>query len=161
MPLIYVTGVSTAGKSTVLGELRRRGYVALGVDEDGYGVFVHRHSQRVVEPPPEDVDPHGWYPDHAWVLDVQKIARLPAGVGVDGSLAFLCGVAAGESDAWRYFDLVCILSVDEDTIRHRAGLRAAVIPDHFGSRPEELAQLLEWNRGYTETYRSFGAVIID
>jgi hypothetical protein len=161
MPLIYVTGVSTAGKSTVLGELRRRGYTAFGVDEDGNGRFVHRQTQLVVEPPPEDVDPHEWYPDHAWVLDVHKIARLAERVNADGTLAFLCGVGAGESKAWRYFDLVCALSVDEDTIRERTALRAAAIPDHFGSRPEELAQVLEWNRGYTETYRGFGAVIID
>src|SRR4051812_12070496 len=106
MPLIYVTGVSTAGKSTVLGELRRRGYTAFGVDEDGYGVFVRRDGRTVVEPPPEDVDPHEWYPDHAWVLDVQKIAQLAERVEVDGSVVFLCGVAARQSEAWRYFDLV-------------------------------------------------------
>jgi predicted ATPase len=78
MPLIYVTGVSTAGKSSVLGELRRRGYAAFGVDEDGYGVFVHRESQRVVEPPLEDVDPHDWYREHAWVSTSRRSRSLPS-----------------------------------------------------------------------------------
>ncbi|HET9898538.1 MAG TPA: hypothetical protein VFQ44_26725 [Streptosporangiaceae bacterium] len=35
MSLYYVTGLSGTGKSAVLTELRARGYLARGVDEDG------------------------------------------------------------------------------------------------------------------------------
>jgi predicted ATPase len=34
MTLVFVTGISGAGKSAVLPELRRRGYLAYSTDED-------------------------------------------------------------------------------------------------------------------------------
>ena len=46
MPLYYVTGVSGTGKSSVLRELRTRGYHARGVDEDGYADWINRISGR-------------------------------------------------------------------------------------------------------------------
>ena len=159
--LVYVTGVSTSGKSAVLVELRRRAFGAVGVDEDGYGTFVHRRTGRVVSPLPVGMDPHDWYPEHAWVFDAEKVARLARQAADDGTLMFLCGVAADEDRVWPAFDLVCALVVDTDTIRRRAAARALTVPHHFGSRQDELAQLLEWNAGYAETYRGFGAAIID
>jgi hypothetical protein len=70
---------------------------------------------------------------------------------------FLCGVAAGDSEAWQYLDLVCSLVLDDETIKQRVRSRI----DAYGKRDEELAQILKWNDGYEETYRRFGAAIID
>ncbi|HEX5937540.1 MAG TPA: hypothetical protein VFZ75_07635 [Actinomycetota bacterium] len=160
MPLVYVTGISGAGKSAVLRELRRRGYEAFGVDEDGYGRWLDRRTgeERTYPVESETLDPHGWYADHDWALDVDKIARLKERVDREGSLVFLCGVAAGDSEAWEYFDVVCALVIDEATIRSRIAVRDG---SWFGKRTHELDQILAWNVGYTDTYRAFGAVILD
>src|SRR4249919_2753653 len=109
MPLIYVTGISTSGKSAVLHELRARGFQALGVDEDGYGRWIHRESGRVRQPPPTqgDLDAHHWYTEHDWVLDIEKIARLKDRLSGSHDEVFLCGVAAGDADARDSFDVVC------------------------------------------------------
>lgn len=160
MPLTYVTGISTSGKSAVLEELRARGFQALGIDEDGYGRWIHRESGRVRESPPlqSDVDAHQWYRDHNWVLDIDKIARLKRRLSGRNGKVFLCGVAVGDADAWPHFEVVCALMVDEATIMQRVGERS----NHwFGKGPGELDRILEWNAGYEETYRGFGAVIID
>src|SRR6266540_3872560 len=100
MPLIYVTGISGSGKSAVLQELRRRGFKAFGVDEDAYGRWLDRRTGEEVPYPvgSPTVDPHDWYADHEWVLDVKKIAALKERVDRDGVLAFLCGVAAGDAE---------------------------------------------------------------
>ena len=76
MPLVYVTGISGAGKSAVLQELRRRGYEAFGVDEDGYGRWLDGRTGQGRTYPVENeaLDPHEWYADHDWVLDVDKMA---------------------------------------------------------------------------------------
>lgn len=159
MPLVYVTGISASGKSAAFQELRSRGFTAYGVDEDGYGRWVNRRSGADEKFPHEqrDLDIHEWYSEHEWVLDVKKLAWLKDRSRRDNKLVFLCGVAAGEAEAWEYFDLVCALVVDEATIRQRIDLRT----DAFGKQSRELAQILKWNVGYEDTYRRFGAVIID
>jgi hypothetical protein len=160
MPLVYVTGISGAGKSAVLQELRRRGHEAFGVDEDGYGRWVDRRTGEIRTYPVEreSLDPHEWYADHDWVLDVDKIARLKEQADRKESLMFLCGVAAGDGEVWRYFDVVCALVIDEATIRARIDLRD---DSWYGKRPQELDQILAWNVGYADTYHGFGAVLVD
>jgi hypothetical protein len=160
VPLVYVTGISGSGKSAVLQELRLRGYAAFGVDEDGYARWLDRRTGEEMPYPLGSslVDPHEWYADHDWALDVKKIGDLKARVDRDAVLAFLCGVAAGDAEAWEYFDVVCALVIDEATIKARVALRE---DRWFGKRPQELAQIFAWNVGYAETYQGFGAVIID
>ena len=160
MPLVYVTGISGAGKSAVLQELRRRGYEAFGVDEDGYGRWLDRRTGEELPYPSEGntVNPYDWYAEHNWVLDVSKIAELKKRVDRDGTRVFLCGVAAGDSEAWQQFDVVCALVIDEATIRTRIALRD---DSWYGKQPHELDQILAWNVGYADRYRRFGAVIID
>lgn len=159
MPLVYVTGISGSGKSAVLQELRRRGHQAVGVDEDGYGRWLDRRTgeERPYPVDSKTLDPHEWYADHDWVLDVNKIAELKKYADRDATLVFLCGVAAGDAEAWEYFDVVCALVIDEATIRARIDLR----DDSFGKRPHELDQVLAWNVGYADTYQGFGAVLVD
>ena len=66
-----------------------------------------------------------------------------------------CGRRGGGLD---YFDVVCALVIDEVTIRARIELRD---DNWFGKRPDELERIFVWNEGYAETYRGFGAAIID
>jgi len=159
MPLIYVTGISGSGKSSVLEELRSRGLTAYGVDEDRYGRWLDRASGAGVELPPgmQQVELHDWYADHDWVLDIEKIADLRETSDRGNETMFLCGVAAGDAEAWEFFDVVCALVVDEATIRQRIELR----PDAYGKRWVELTQILMWNADYENNYRGFGAVVID
>jgi len=159
VPLVYVTGISGSGKSSVLEELRARGFSAYGVDEDGYGKWLDRISgeKRQLPAGREGLDMHRWFDAHAWVLDVDKIAVLKERSDRANETTFLCGVAAGDADAWSSFDVVCALVVDEETIKQRVDRRA----DAFGKRPHEMAEILRWNAGFEETYRGFGAVIVD
>jgi hypothetical protein len=160
MTLVYVTGISGAGKSAVLRELRRRGFAAFGVDEDGYGRWLDRRTgeERTYPEASCTMDPHDWYVGHEWALDAKKVAELKKRADRDGDLVFLCGVAAREADAWEHFDLVCALVIDDGTIRSRVEGRDE---RWFGKRPQELEMILAWNVGFADTYRRFGAVVID
>jgi hypothetical protein len=161
MPLVYVTGISGARKSAVLQELRRRGYEAFGVDEHGFGRWLDRRTgeERTYSVEDETLDLHDWYATQHWFLDVKKISELKQRVDRDAKLVFLCGFAAGDAAAWEYFDVVCALVIDDATIRDRMiDLREG---SWFGRRQEELDQILAWNIGYGETYKGFGAVLVD
>lgn len=159
MALFYVTGVSGTGKSSVLGELRARGYYARGVDEDGYADWIDRVTGRPDPFPHRDpgFDFHAWYTGHDWVLSARRIGVLRRAAARTGQPAFLCGVADGENAVWHLFDKVVALVADEQTIRRRIAAR----PDAFGKTEEELADVMSWFAGYEETHRGFGAIIVD
>jgi hypothetical protein len=58
MPLVYVTGISGAGKSAIRGELIGMGYPAFGTDEDGYGIWLDKTTGEPAEEPDEPYDRH-------------------------------------------------------------------------------------------------------
>jgi hypothetical protein len=59
MPLVWVTGGSGVGKSTVCALLKGRAEVAVDADWEGYSHWVDRVSGQVVTNPPDPVPP-GW-----------------------------------------------------------------------------------------------------
>ena len=86
MPLFYVTGLSGAGKSAVLTELRARGYRARGVDEDGYADWISKSTQAVDRFPRDErgVDFHAWYQTHDWDAERAPDHSAPACRGPAG-----------------------------------------------------------------------------
>lgn len=159
MSLCLVTGVSGTGKSAVLRELRVRGCLARGVDEDGYADWVSRRTgaAEVIPRGDPEFDIHAWYQAHDWVLNARRISVLSRAGARCGRPVFLCGSALGEADVWHLFDQVVALVADVPTIGRRLAARAG----DYGKAPEELAMILGWHDGFEESYRRFGAVIVD
>lgn len=153
--LVWVTGNSGAGKSTVCGVLRARGYVALDADEDGFSRWIDRAKGEVVVDPPYPV-PEGWLDRYGWAIVRERVETL-----VEESrfrTAFLCGSAENEAHVRDLFDLIVCLVIDENTLRHRLATRTT---NTFGQHPEELAAALRWNPQMRALYESRGATIID
>jgi hypothetical protein len=159
MSLYYVTGLSGTGKSSVLRELRARGYHARGVDEDGYADWINRVTGRPDRFPHGEpgFDFHAWYAAHYWVLSVRRISLLSRAAARLGQPVFLCGAASGDDVVWQRFARVIALVADERTIVRRLAAR----DNEFGKTPEELADVLFWHAGFEAAYRGFGATIID
>jgi thymidylate kinase len=160
MPLIYVTGLSGSGKSAVLRELRARGLEAYRVDEDGYTDWVRRDGGAIEHYPARERGPvtRAWRRDHHWVLSADRIGELQRNCDQAGRTVFLCGVAAGDGDVWHCFDTVVALVADIGTLCRRIANRR---DNDFGKSPGEREQILNWRAGYEETYRRFGAMIVD
>lgn len=161
MSLIYITGISGSGKSSVLKELKSRGYEAHGVDEDVYANWIHRKTGKVghfPHPPKPDFDFHKWYKQYEWELDADKVHALKKEADKDSKTIFLCGIASGEDKAWHNFDKVFALTVGADTIKQRIRDRT---DNNFGKSPEELEKILEWHSTHEDDYRRFGAILID
>lgn len=153
--LVWVTGNSGTGKSTVCGALRERGHVALDADEDGFSHWIDRATNEVVTDPPYPV-PRGWLDRYGWAIARERVTSL-----VEESrsrIAFLCGSAENEADVRDLFDLIVCLVIDEDTLRHRLATRTT---NAFGRHPEELAAALKWNPLMRAIYEGHGATLID
>jgi hypothetical protein len=155
VPLVWVTGNSGAGKSTVCDVLKSRGELAFDADWDGFSHWVDRASGQVVAEPPDPV-PAGWLGRFGWQISRAEVEALAA--SVPGQTAFLCGSAENEADVRDLFDLVVCLVIDSETLRHRLLTRTT---NAFGQHPEELAAALDDNARAESAYRRQGAAIID
>lgn len=153
--LVWVTGISGAGKSTVCDVLKSRGLAAIDTDWDGFNFWVHRESgDRVVDPPYPT--PPDWMETYAWQIRADLVREVAN--SRDDGVTFLFGSVENEVEVWEYFARVGCLTIDESTLRHRLATRTTNL---FGKDPGVLEQVVAWNRDLEERYRSYGATIID
>lgn len=153
MPLILVTGISGAGKSTVCQELKSRGYEAYDSDEDNISAWCDNETGEKVtasERTPAFRARHSWKMTRARVEDLAGRAK--------NHPVFLCGVATNENEVWDLFCKVIALTVDENTLRQRIFHRST---NDFGKAVHEWNEILAWQRNTEAAYRQFGHIIID
>lgn len=157
--LIYVTGTPGSGKSTVCDELKRRGCTAYDTDNDGIARFYDNATGKAIEHhvPAARRTPE-WRARHTWKAQREAVARLAT--AAEDELVFLCGVTGNDADElWDLFDRVFALVVDdEQVLRRRIADRGE---DSYGKNPDELAELLHWQRTAAADYEKLGATLID
>jgi hypothetical protein len=118
-----VEGVSGTGKTSVCGELRRRGYHAINGDTD----LAYQGDPQTGAA----VDGVG-HETHIW--DVAKVEALVADPSI--AIAFFCGGSRNFPRFIHLFDQVFVLDVDLDTLNRRLATRPE---GHWGGRAEERA----------------------
>ncbi len=155
MPLVWVTGTSGVGKSTVCELLKNRGQLAVDADREGYSHWVDRASGQVIADPPDPV-PAGWLERFGWEISRAQVQTLSR--RMRDKTAFLCGAAENEADVRDLFDHTICLIADNATIQGRLLTRTT---NAFGKHPEELAAALAWNDDVESRYGNLGATIID
>jgi broad-specificity NMP kinase len=154
--LIYITGTSAAGKSTVRAELSRRGARAYDTDEDRIAQWTDKITGEIT---PLEADAHRtpeFLDRNEWKADPERVRQL-ADEG-KSQIVFLCGFVGNEEDVWPFFDRVFLLSIDDATMRHRLLTRTA---HDFGTKPHEMELLLAWNGVVDQHYLQRGAIAID
>lgn len=156
MPLVYITGISGAGKSAVLDELRARGYTAFGVDEDGFAGWITNTAMSSESSATTGVEPN--LAEHAWAFDVSKVRRLAHEAAKATGPVFLCGIAANEDEVRAYFSETFALVAEDEIIKHRIQARTS---NDFGKSPDQLAQILSWNSSYASEITERGAILVD
>jgi hypothetical protein len=155
MPLVWVTGVSGSGKSSVCEVLRDQGRTAVDSDWEGFSRWVNRVTGEPVVEPPYPV-PANWLNDFAWRVRPEAVGSLAASLGSD--VCFLCGGFENEAEVRHFFDCVVCLVVDEATLRNRLASRTT---NHFGKHPEELDAVLGWRLVVENQHCNGGAVMLD
>lgn len=158
MPLIYVTGVPGAGKSSVREELLRRGYKAYGGVEDDIAAFYNNETGERVEGWVEAKDrTTEWKAKHAWKITHETAEELKE--QAKNELIFLCAVTRNDvSELWDLFDKVIALTIDEATLKQRLASRTN---NDIGKTPDELQDILKHQQTASEDYKKLGATLVE
>lgn len=156
MGLVWITGNSGTGKSTVRIELARRGYPSFDTDDDGIAVWRSRITGEQVCYLGGKDHPETWLRDHGWVINRPRVEEL--GMLAREGLVFLCGSVENEEEVWDLFDAVVCLVLDEATLRTRLAARTT---NEFGKNAIELEAVLQWNPTLEASYRNRGAIVVN
>jgi dephospho-CoA kinase len=116
MKRVLITGMSGTGKSTVVAELRERGFRAVDMDEPGWSVSA---------------------PDGEWVWREDRVADLL--LTDDTDVLFVAGCASNMRRFYPQFDEIILLTASQDLIVSRLESRTN---NPFGKTSEELARVL-------------------
>lgn len=157
MPVIFITGISTSGKSSVAKELRAKGFTAYDLEHNGMSAWFHKETgTRDAEFGQVPERTEAWMNSHEWRISIDMIRAIIQEAG--DSPLFLCGGGANESELVPLCDYVVWLKTDEETIRSRVNNPR----DHtYGTQPHELADAIAGNISKEQYYRGLGATFID
>ncbi len=118
-----IDGVSCAGKTTVCGELQRRGYHVIHGDEE----LAYWGDLKTGEPLDGSSDEH-----RSWIWDVEKVRALVA--DQNHAATFFCGGSRNSDRFIGLFNEVFVLEIDLDTLNRRLAARPA---DAWGGTARE------------------------
>ena len=142
---VLITGMPGTGKSTLIGELRGRGYRAFDADEDGLSEYREMPGLPGEEPGPELV----WRED--------RIDELLSAHG-DGEVVFLGGCAINQGQFYERFDHIVLLTAPEDVMVERLTTRTT---NNYGKSPEEREEALRNKRAVEPMLRRRATTEID
>ena len=131
MKRVLVTGMSGAGKSTVIAALASLGHKAVDADADEYSEWVDVTGDA--ETPGSPVEP-----SRDWVWREGRVQSLLS--TEDADVLFLAGCAANMGKFLPQFDHVILLSAPADVLVERLGARTN---NPYGKQPDQVARVLD------------------
>jgi broad-specificity NMP kinase len=127
MKRILITGMSGAGKSSVIEELKRRGFDAIDTDSDAWCEWK---TVAPTEQPQET--------EQDWVWREDKITELLKQER-DAPL-FVCGCKSNQGMFYPLFDSVVLLSCPTSVLLDRLAIR---LTNDYGKSEEERARIIQ------------------
>ena len=147
----FITGMPGSGKSSVVHELKRRGYTAYDTDDvDGVTRLEDKVSGKPIPWPDGPAD----FEHHAWRWQGEKLKQLLA----SDELVYIGASVANQGDYYNLFDGLIALIIDGDTMEQRLALRTN---NSFGNHPQERADMHKIHERSNQQLTDAGAFLID
>ena len=157
MSLIYITGPTGAGKTTLAKNLNDLGYEAHDADEDICSWFNNATGEKVLYPKNSNERSTIFEKEHTSLMDERLIEQLYN--RSSSSTIFILGTAKNEFEiAKKYFKKVLCLHIDKETIVQRVLTRKT---NAYGKDPDQMATLLKWYAPTINRYKKHEVTMID
>lgn len=157
MPLIYITGPTGVGKTTIRNDLIKEGYTAFDTDEDGIAQHQDKFTGEQIEyPADENERTPEWKARHAFNLSRKRLQELA--LKAQEEKIFVCGAASNDLELAEYFSKIICLEADDATVKSRIETRTT---NSYGRAEDEMKEILARHEEVIRKYRAFGAVMID
>jgi len=156
MALIYITGIETAGKTTVCNELKRRGYEAHDIDKGIAHYYDNVTGKQSEWNGSAERRTKEWHETRDYMMDRAHVERF--GEEAKHKMIFLCGTTQSDEVVLDLFDKIAYLYLDETTLRERMNKR---LETEFAFALHEQQAVLSWHKSSEDVYRKRGAVMID
>lgn len=159
MPLIYITGPSCAGKSTLAPALKSRGYEAHDADLDVCAWYSRQTGLKVERPSKMQDRPADWENHHLQLMEEETVKALWA--RSREATIFVLGYCDQEAEMTaKYFDKVLCLEIDEATLNTRLHSRVTTRTG-YGKDPDEMANVRKRFKPKLDRHRAAGTPMID
>ncbi len=157
MALIYITGPTGSGKSTICLELGKLGYEVYDTDKDGIRKWLDPKSGKPVKDfiKNQSLDMK-WLNDHQLGLPIDWLADLKS--RAEKSNIYVCGTSPIDHTDKAIFDKIFVLVIDEAIQKQRITDRTN---NQYGKDPEQLQKALKWREPTIDRYVENGAVELD
>ena len=118
MPKIFITGVSGVGKTAVMSELIKRGYVAYDTDKNGLSVWLNKQTGKKVEDDAKlQYGTKEWFDAYLWTLLPDKVMSTKE-MNPDITI-FFCGSPGNALEVSKIFDKIICLNVNGKALKQR------------------------------------------
>jgi gluconate kinase len=154
--LVWVTGLSGTGKSSVAERLRELGHCSVDADDDGVSNWRSRATGEIVTSPPLEERPRDWLERFGWNIDMHRVEALRH--RADGRPVFLFGAVENEADVLAVADVVVCLVADAGTLQQRLAMRQT---NDFGKAPGDVDAVMSWLGVFEQQHEAIGAAMID
>jgi len=149
--IIYITGISGTGKTTLAKEFFKRGYCAVDIDE--FSHWEHKESREL----------NHWSPgasrdfleNHEWVCDLDALKKVFKKNEKEN--VFVFGIVDKEKETFPLFDIIILLQISIETAFKRVDMRDN---NDFGKGNTEKEWIKSWKDDFEKDLIAKGAISI-
>jgi shikimate kinase len=159
MSLIYITGPTGSGKSSICKELQQLGYEAYDTDKDGIRYWINKESGEPVEVRSKKIKHgHKWHDEHIVGFSPDWIKKLKEKSEKENKKIYICGISENDLNFINSYSKVILLNIDEGTQTKRIINRTNT---KYGKEPKQLTAANKWRQTQINKYKDAGAYEID
>ena len=157
MPLIYITGPTASGKSSVCQKLRALGYETHDTDKGGIRYWIDTKTGEPVKAFQKGkAHDNLWMNEHKLGLPKSWLEKLKS-EGADKPV-FICGTSPIDHTESGIYDKIIVLNIDEVTQIKRIKTRTN---NQYGKEKRQFDNAIKWRQATIDRYKQLGAYEID
>ena len=149
--IIYITGISGTGKTTLSNEFKKRGNITIDIDDHAH--WEHKETGKTDHWfPGKSVD---FFNTHQWVCDLEKLKEIFKENSQKDILVF--GVVDKEEKLFPLFDKIILLTCDTRVAFKRIDDR---VDNEFGKGEVEKEWIKSWKDNFEQDLIRKGAIAV-